>query len=91
MGSLTIWHWLIVLMIVVLIFGTGRAMGNDGNWLPRYSRLRKESGHMPVHSAETTDGEEAEFIRDRLPERFPAALILVASVILGAAVWWFTR
>ena len=24
MGSLSIWHWLIVLVIVVLVFGTGK-------------------------------------------------------------------
>lgn len=31
MGSLSIWHWLIVLAIVVLIFGTGKLknMGKD--------------------------------------------------------------
>lgn len=31
MGSLSIWHWLIVLVIVVLVFGTGKlkGMGKD--------------------------------------------------------------
>ena len=31
MGSLSIWHWLIVLVIVVLVFGTKKLknMGND--------------------------------------------------------------
>jgi sec-independent protein translocase protein TatA len=31
MGSLSIWHWLIVLLVVVLIFGTGKLknLGND--------------------------------------------------------------
>lgn len=31
MGSLSIWHWLIVLVVVVLIFGTGklRNLGKD--------------------------------------------------------------
>ena len=24
MGSLSVWHWLIVLVIVVLVFGTGK-------------------------------------------------------------------
>jgi sec-independent protein translocase protein TatA len=24
MGSLSIWHWLIVLVVVVLVFGTGK-------------------------------------------------------------------
>ena len=31
MGSLSIWHWLIVLAVVVMVFGTGklRNMGKD--------------------------------------------------------------
>ena len=29
MGSLSIWHWLIVLAIVVLVFGTGKEGMND--------------------------------------------------------------
>ena len=31
MGSLSIWHWLIVLVVVVLVFGTGklRNLGKD--------------------------------------------------------------
>ena len=31
MGSLSIWHWLIVLVIVVLVFGTGKLknLGKD--------------------------------------------------------------
>lgn len=31
MGSLSIWHWLIVLLVVVLVFGTGklRNLGKD--------------------------------------------------------------
>jgi len=31
MGSLSIWHWLIVLIVVILVFGTGklRNLGKD--------------------------------------------------------------
>jgi hypothetical protein len=45
---------------------------------------------MPVYTAETTGGKEAELIRDRLPQRFPR-FIAVATVILGAVAWWLTR
>lgn len=31
MGSLSIWHWLIVLAIVVLIFGTKKLRGAGGD------------------------------------------------------------
>jgi len=30
MGSMSIWHWLIVLVIVMLVFGT-KKLGNMGN------------------------------------------------------------
>jgi hypothetical protein len=71
---------LIILVIVALIFGTKRLNGlNDGFFR---SRLREELGsRMPVFSAETTDGNEAEFIRDRLPKRFPTVIILLVMVL----------
>lgn len=31
MGSLSIWHWLIVLVIVVLVFGTKKLRGAGGD------------------------------------------------------------
>ena len=31
MGSLSIWHWLIVLLIVVLVFGTKKLRGIGGD------------------------------------------------------------
>ena len=32
MGSFSIWHWLIVLAIVVLVFGTGKISGLMGDF-----------------------------------------------------------
>jgi hypothetical protein len=46
---------------------------------------------MPVYSAETTNGKEAEFIRDRLPRRFPTVIAVVLAVFLAAAAWWISR
>jgi hypothetical protein len=46
---------------------------------------------MPVYSAETTNGNEAEFIRDRLPKRFPMAIFIALFVVCAAAAWWLTR
>ena len=80
---------LIVLAIVALIFGARRLKGFNDDSLR--SQLHKELGHVPVYSAETTNGKEAEFIRDRRPKRFPTAIVLIIVVILGAAVWWLTR
>ena len=53
-------------------------------------RLRRAAGfRLPVYSAETTRGKEAEFIRDRLPTKLPT-LRVVILVTLGAllAIWW---
>ncbi len=80
---------LIILAIVALIFGTRRRNRIDNDSMR--SQLHKELGRMPVYSAETTDGKEAEFIRDRLPKRFPTAIVLVVVVIFGAVAWWLTR
>ena len=81
---------LIILVIVALIFGTKRLNDFDDGSLR--SRLREElKSRMPVYSAETTNGKEAEFIRDRLPKRFPTVIILVVIVVFGATVWWLTR
>ena len=90
MGLVTVPQFLIVLAVEAVIFGTKRLSGSDDGSLP--SRLRDElRGRMPVYSAETTDGKEAELIRERLPKRFPASLLLVLALLFGAAVWWLTR
>ncbi len=48
MGSFSIWHWMIVLLVVLLLFGTGKVSNADG-------RLRQ--GHQVIqeeHGRETT-------------------------------------
>jgi len=79
----------LLFMIVALIFGTTR-LKKSGEHAQR-SRLRKELGRMPVYSAETTNGTEAEFFRDRLPKRFPIGIVAVVVVSFGAVAWWLTR
>jgi Sec-independent protein translocase protein TatA len=96
MGAFSIVHWLIVLGVVVMIFGRTRHKQSTYGWLQ--SRMRSLQTHthdgadrMPVYSAETTKGKEAEFIRDRLPTQFPPLVALVVVAILGAVMWWITR
>jgi hypothetical protein len=79
----------LLLVIVAMIFGTTRLKKTGEHF--RRSQLRKELGRMPVYSAETTNGKEAEFIRDRLPKRFPIVIFAVAVVVFGAVAWWLTR
>lgn len=48
MGSFSIWHWLIVLLIVVMVFGTKKLknMGSDlGGAVKGFKDGMKEGGH----------------------------------------------
>jgi hypothetical protein len=43
---------------------------------------------LPVYSAETVRGREAEFIRDRLPTKFPTLLVVgVVTLSVLLAIW----
>ena len=51
MGGFSIWHWLIVLLIVVMVFGTKklRNMGGDlGGAVKGFKDGMKEGGQSPV-------------------------------------------
>lgn len=70
MGSFSIWHWLIVLVIVLLIFGTKklRNMGTDlGGAVKGFKdgmkgdEPAKTAGEIPPKSGATIDGE----VKDR--------------------------
>ena len=55
MGSLSIWHWLIVLAIVVLVFGTGKLknMGKDlGGAIKGFKEGMKEGDEADKKTAE---------------------------------------
>jgi sec-independent protein translocase protein TatA len=56
MGSFSIWHWLIVLLIVMLIFGTKklRNMGTDlGGAVRGFKDGMREGGEKPADSSST--------------------------------------
>ncbi len=68
MGSMSIWHWLIVLIVVVLIFGTKklRNLGQDlGSAVKGFKDGMKNeedhhaqtSGEIPPSAGETIEGE----------------------------------
>jgi sec-independent protein translocase protein TatA len=57
MGSFSIWHWLIVLLVVLLIFGTKklRNMGTDlGAAVKGFKQGMKEDGKEPDRLAGDT-------------------------------------
>lgn len=58
MGSLSVWHWLIVLAIVVLVFGTGKLknMGKDlGGAIKGFKEGMREAEEAPAPKAEAKE------------------------------------
>jgi hypothetical protein len=82
----------ITLVVVVLIFRDRhiRGLRENGDQLARELNDAVQR-RMPVYSAETTRGKEAEFIRDRLPKRFPTAIFIALLVLFAAGAWWLTH
>jgi Sec-independent protein translocase protein TatA len=81
----------ILFIVVLLILGKRRLtqLGHHGDDLSQLARELKR--HMPVYSAETIEGREAEFIRDRLRKRIPPWLVPLIVLTVSALAWWFTR
>ncbi|MDP3832988.1 MAG: Sec-independent protein translocase subunit TatA [Hydrogenophaga sp.] len=60
MGSFSIWHWLIVLLIVVMVFGTKKLknIGSDlGGAVKGFKDGIKEGGQNPADTAATPAGQ----------------------------------
>lgn len=63
MGSLSIWHWLVVLVIVVLIFGTSKLknMGKDlGGAVKGFKEGMKEAQDEPAKPAHVAEQKPVE-------------------------------
>ncbi|MCL2310575.1 MAG: Sec-independent protein translocase subunit TatA [Proteobacteria bacterium] len=60
MGSLSIWHWLIVLLVVVLVFGTKKlsSMGSDlGKAVKGFKEGMKEASEEEAKATEKIAGQ----------------------------------
>ena len=60
MGSFSIWHWLIVLLIVVMVFGTKKLknMGSDlGGAVKGFKDGMKDGGTKPEEGAAPVAGQ----------------------------------
>jgi sec-independent protein translocase protein TatA len=58
MGSFSIWHWIIVLLIVVMLFGTGKLvnMGSDiGKAVRGFKEGMKGEDDKPAPPAQVAD------------------------------------
>lgn len=64
MGSLSIWHWLIVLVIVVLVFGTKRLTGGArdlGKAVDEFKKgMRGDEDKPSARIGENTDADNAQ-------------------------------
>ncbi|HCI14174.1 MAG: preprotein translocase subunit TatA [Gallionellales bacterium GWA2_60_142] len=61
MGSFSIWHWLIVLLVVVLVFGTKklRSLGGDlGGAVKGFKEgMREDDSSQPEQPGKVIEGE----------------------------------
>jgi hypothetical protein len=82
-----------LLLLIALIIVAGPYLRQLGGGIAEgIARLNAELRHrLPVYSAETLRHKEAEFIRDRLPNRLPTALVAALLVVFAAAVWWLAH
>jgi sec-independent protein translocase protein TatA len=74
MGSMSIWHWLIVLAIVVLVFGTGKIsglMGDFGKGIKAFKKGLHEEDE--ADSGKTIEGNAANTTQAREKDRAPTA------------------
>jgi len=52
MGSLSIWHWLVVLMVVLLLFGSGKVSNLMGDFAKGIKSFKKNMAEDPDASME---------------------------------------
>jgi hypothetical protein len=84
MGAFNHWHWLIVLLLVILVFVLPRGKDQSG-------KPHDAAGH-PVFSSVSVQGKEVEHIDQKLPNRWGwLAAYTVSLVVLAAAIWHITE
>ena len=54
MGSFSIWHWMIVLLVVLLLFGTGKVSNLMGDFAKGIKSFKKNMAEDDDVSMETT-------------------------------------
>jgi sec-independent protein translocase protein TatA len=52
MGSFSIWHWLVVLLVVLLLFGGGKVSGLMGDFAKGIKSFKKNMAEEPDASME---------------------------------------
>ena len=75
MGTFSIWHWLIVLVVVLVLFGGGgkisRLMGDFGKGLKSFKKGMKEeeAEAVPEEGQKALKSEQAEEVSEPEPKK----------------------
>jgi sec-independent protein translocase protein TatA len=78
MGSLSIWHWLIVLAVVILVFGTKKlsSLGSDvGGAIKNFKKAMNDGeaeGKDAAKQIRQSVGADAEFPETKSQDKTPA-------------------
>jgi sec-independent protein translocase protein TatA len=78
MGSMSIWHWLIVLGVVILVFGTKKlsSMGSDvGGAIKNFKKAMNEGeaeGKDAAKQIRQSVGADADFPESKSADKTPA-------------------
>jgi sec-independent protein translocase protein TatA len=64
MGSFSIWHWLIVLVVVLLLFGRGKIPELMGDMAKGIKSFKKGMSDDDAEAAKTADGKTVEHRAD---------------------------
>ena len=57
MGSFSIWHWMVVLLVVLLLFGTGKVSTLMGDFAKGIKSFKKNMAEEPDASMEASANE----------------------------------
>jgi sec-independent protein translocase protein TatA len=71
MGGLSIWHWMVVLLVVLLLFGGGKVSGLMGDFAKGIKAFKKNMAEDDDVSMEASAGKPAGTISG--PDGKPAA------------------
>lgn len=69
MGSFSIWHWLIVLVVVLLLFGRGKIpelMGDVAKGIKSFKKGMSDDEHADGTAGKTVDGRTVDHKSDEV-------------------------
>ena len=59
MGGLSIWHWLVVLLVVMLLFGGGKVSGLMGDFAKGIKEFKKNMADEPQDASMAASADKA--------------------------------